>query len=490
MVEPQKYTKNNPYYKYFMLTKYPDKNDFLNKKKEIGDEIFRYKYPLTSQYLSDENNKNKIKNLLEINDFCNYMIDSYSFKISREKANEACLNDEIKDGFPEDQADKFLKAWENIYADVQNFKGDTTNIIKLSKNDKLIKFLNDDKDKNILSAYQYFINYQNSFLQPIYNVISLNGILHFYANTLKNRIPIQEAKSYNILSFDNVNLEKIIYKYSKRNILKENEKIDYFNYNSFIYDFYSIEKELGELILQGKFLFDENKIRYTSFWFEGSTDIFNNFCVVYKQIELEEEEENQLKAFFDDINDIEEIKKILSFFQSFIYYLNNNKYEEDESIKTILENEDYFKKEDKILKFFNEHPNFKVNQILNIFLYLENLFFDNIKESIENNNNLPEDLDDDFDKDCLKNSIKEFDLSTALRRYISRYLIDENYVSNNLDRNLSLELSRYELWNENETKFNEIKDILNGKFGNLNLTIKDTLSLYKFINEDKEDSDN
>ena len=490
MFEPQKYTKKYPLYKYFLFTKYPDKNDFLNKKKEIGDEIFRYKYPLTYQYLSYEDNKNKIKNLLEINDFCNYMIDSYSFKISREKANETCLNDEIKDGFPEDQPDKFLKAWENIYADVQNFKGDTTNIIKLSKNDKLIKFLNDDKDKNILSAYQYFINYQNSFLQPIYNVISLNGILHFYAHTLKNRIPIQEAKSYNILSFDNVNLDKIIYKYSKRNILKENEKIDYFNYNSFIYDFYSIEKELGELILQGKFLFDENKIRYTSFWFEGSTDIFKNFCEIYKQIELNEEEKEQLKASFDDINDIEEIKRILSFFQSFIYYLNNNKYEEDESIKTILENEDYFKKEDKILEFFNEHPNFKVNQILNIFLYLENLFFDNIKQNIEDNNNLSEDLDDNIDKDCLKNSIKELDLSTALRRYISRYLIDENYVSNNLNRNLSLELSRYELWNENETKFNEIKDILNGEFGKLNITIKDTLSLYKFINEDKEDLDN
>ena len=490
MIEPQKYTKEYPLFKYFMLTKYPDKNDFMNKKKEIGDEIFRYKYPLISQYLLDESNKTKIENLFDINEFCNYMIDSYSFKILRETANETCMNDEIKDDFPQDQLDKFLKAWENIYVDVQNFKGDTTNIKKLSKNDKLIKFLNDDKDKNISSAYQYFINYQNSFLQPIYNVISLNGILHFYAHTLKNRIPIQKAKSNNILSFANINFENIIYKSSKRNILKENDKIDYFNYNSFIYDFHSIEKELGELILQGKFLFDENKLRYVSFWFEGSTDIFNNFCEIYNQIELDEEEENQLKEFFGNVNDIEEIKKILSFFQSFIYYLNNNKYEEDESIKIILENEDSFKKEEIILDFFNKHPNLKINQLLNIFLYLENFFFDKIKDSIEDNNNLAEDLDDDIDKDCLKNIIKNIDLSSPLRRYISRYLIDENYVSNNLNRNLSLELSRYELWNENETKFNEIKDILNGEFENLNLTIKDTLSLYKFINENKEDSNN
>jgi len=484
--EPQKYTNKYRFYKYFMFAKYPDITDFINQKKEIGDEIFRYKYPLTYQYLLDGNNKSKIKNLLYINEFCNYMIDSYSFKISRETANGTCINDEINDDFPEDQLSKFLLAWENIYPDVQNFKKDTENIKKLSTNDKLIKFLNDDKDKNILSAYQYFINNQNSFLQPIYNVISLNGILHFYANTLKNKIPIQEAKSYNILSFDNVNFDKIIYKNSKRNILKENEKISYFDYNSFIYDFDSIEKELGELILQGKFLFDENKLRYASFWFEGSTDIFRNFCEIYKQIELNKEEEKDLEKFFGSIQDIEEIKKILSFFQSFIYYLVNNKCEEDESIIIILENEDSFKKEETILKFFNQHPNFKINQLLNIFLYLENLFANKIIESIENNNNLKEDLDDDFDNECLENIIKKIDLSSALKRYISRYLIDENYVSNNLKRNLSLELSRYELWNENETKFNEIKGILNGEFEKLNITIEKTLSLYKIINADNE----
>jgi len=483
MLEPQKYTEKYPLYKYFMFTKYPDINDFINKKKEIGDEIFRYKYPLTFQYLSEEYNKAKIKNLIDINEFCNYMIDSYSFKISRETANETCINDEIKYDFPEDQLDKFLKAWENIYIDIQNFKGDEVYISKLSKNDKLIKFLNDDKDKNILSAYQYFINYQNSFLLPIYNVISLNGILHFYAHTLKNRIPIQKAKSNNILSFDNVNFDTIIYKYSKRNILKDNEKIGYFNYNSFIYDFNSIEKELGELILQGKLLFDENKLRYTFFLFEGNTDIFRNFCEIYKQIELNEEQKEELKEFFGYINEIDEIKEILSFFKSFIYYLNNDKYKEDYSIKIILNNEEYFKKEGIIKVFFNEYPNSKINKLLNIFLYLENLFFNKIKENIEKSNYFTEYLDDDIDIWCLKNIIKKIDLSSALRRYISRYLIDENYASNNLNKKLSLELNRYELWNENETKFNEIKNILSKEFEKLNLKIKDALSLSIFINK-------
>ena len=473
MIEPEKYTEKYPLFKYFMLTKYPNLTDFMNKKLEIGNEIFRYK-----------NVKSKIKNLFDINEFCNYMIDSYSFKISREAANNNPLKDIQKEDFPEEQYAKFLTAWENIYRDVQNFKGEEANIIKLSDEEKLIKFLNDDKDKNILSAYQYFIYKQNSFLQPIYDIISLNGILHFYANTLKNIIPIQEAKLNNILSFDDINIETIIYKCSKRNILKENGKIDYFNYNEFIYDFQSIEKELGELILPGKYLFDENKLRYVSFWFEGNTDIFINFNEQYKQIKLDEKCENQLNEHFDNIDTINDIKRILSFFQSLIYFLNNNKYDEDESIIKILNQNEVFKKENIVYEFFNEHHNFKAKHLLNIFLYVENLFFEKIEEFIQEDNKSLEDLDKD--NDCLTNIIKKIDLSSALKKYISRYLINKNYVNNNLNRNLSLELTKAELWNVNETKFNEIRDILNGEFDKLNITIKETISLYEFVKANKE----
>ena len=487
MFEPEKYTEKYPLFKYFMLTKYPDKNDFINKKEEIGDEIFRYKYPLTYQYLLDENNKNKMKNLFEFNEFCNHMIDSYSFKISRESANGTCIYDTEKQCFLEEQAENFLKIWDKIYADILNFKGDTKNIKKLSKEDKLIKFLNDDKDKNILTAYKYFISNQNSFLQPIYNVISLNGILHFYAQTLKNRIPIQEAKLNNILSFDDVNIEKIIYKYSKRNILNENGEIDYINYNTFTYDFHSIEKELGELILPGKYLFDENKLRFVSFWFEGNTDIFANFAEIYKQIDLDKNQEKKIQESFE-ITEIEDIKDILSFFQSFIYYLNNNKCEGDENIeKIIIQYNSNNKVGKEILYFFNEN-NFKVNQLLNIFLYLEDLFFDKIEESIEEDNDLLINEEYDTNEECLKDIIKKIDLYSALRRYISRYLVDKNYVSHNLNKNLSLELSRAEFWNVDETKFNEIKEILNGEFEKLNITIKEAISLYTFINNNKEES--
>ena len=225
MIEPEKYSKKYPLFKYFMYTKYPEKNEFIQKLKEIGDEIYKYKYPLTSQYLSNEDSTYKMKYLSNINEFCNYMLDYHSFKISRETAEETAIKNIENDDFPEEQFGGFINAWKIIVNDVRKFKGETAEIKELSEDQKLINFLNDNKNKTILSAYQYFISTQNNFLQPICNAISLNGILHFYANTLKNKIPIQEAKPNNILSFDEVNIESIIYKYSKRNIFKEERNL-------------------------------------------------------------------------------------------------------------------------------------------------------------------------------------------------------------------------------------------------------------------------
>ena len=489
MIEPEKYSQKYPLFKYFMFTKYPDKKEFIKKLKEIGDEIFSFKYPLTYQYLSDEISPNKMKYLFDINEFCNYMLDYYSFKIPRETAEEKKIIEIQNDDFPTNQFNKFIETWKKVVDDIRKFKGKTAEIIELSEDKKLINFLNDDKNKNILSAYQYFISNQNSFLQPICNAISFNGVLHFYVNNLKNKIPIQDAKYNNILSFDDVNFESIIYKYSKRKILNKNGKIDYFNYNTFYFDFDSIEKELGELILPGKCLFEENKLRFISFWFEGNTDIYTHFSEIYKQKSLNKEQEKQIDSYFteEEINEINKILKILSSFQSMISYLINNKYEEEENIEIIFNQlPDYFKIDNKIKKLF-KNEKFKINQLLNIFFYVENLFFDKIKENIINeNDNFKKSFDDNKDLDSLRDIIQKIDLYSALRRYILRYLIDKSYANHNLDKKLSLELTRTELWDVNETKFNEIKEILIKEFGKLNLIKKEAITLYEFIKNIKE----
>ena len=52
------------------------------------------------------------------------------------------------------------------------------------------------------------------------------------------------------------NFEDIISSFSRRDIFKDERTINYYNYNTFIYDFESIEEELGKLLLPGKCLFD------------------------------------------------------------------------------------------------------------------------------------------------------------------------------------------------------------------------------------------
>ena len=147
---------------------------------------------------------------------------------------------------------------------------------------------------------------------------------------------------------------------------------------------------------------------------------------------------------------------------------------------------DYFKIDNKIKELF-KNEKFKINQLLNIFFYVENLFFDKIKENIINeNDNFKKSFDDNKDLDSLRDIIQKIDLYSALRRYILRYLIDKSYANHNLDKKLSLELTRTELWDVNETKFNEIKEILIKEFGKLNLIKKEAIALYEFIKNIKE----
>ena len=118
----------------------------------------------------------------------------------------------------------------------------------LSKNDKLIYFLNDanelGKGMYLASACQNFINWQNEFLEHIISSSTHNSVLHCYVDNMKNKIPVQDANPNQILSIDNCfknsdydNFEDLVYSFSKRNIFNEDGKIDYLKYNLFKYDF-------------------------------------------------------------------------------------------------------------------------------------------------------------------------------------------------------------------------------------------------------------
>lgn len=68
------------------MNTYPNKENFINEIKKIPK--FERKYPLINSYLIKVNTqKELIKYIPDFNEFINFMIDNYSYKISREDAS-------------------------------------------------------------------------------------------------------------------------------------------------------------------------------------------------------------------------------------------------------------------------------------------------------------------------------------------------------------------------------------------------------------------
>ena len=184
--------KKYPLLKYFMLTKYKSKDDFIKKLGPLNQYI--NKYPLLGQYLIGKPGPKKMKYLPNFNEFINYMIDNYSFKISRDDAKNRILEKEEifkKENFSE-KFNNFINSWNNIKNDAIKYKCRPEMEIKsLSKKDSLSYFLNDDAELGngmyLAAACQNFIFWQNDFLQPIIDNIKYNGILHYYVNSLQKK---------------------------------------------------------------------------------------------------------------------------------------------------------------------------------------------------------------------------------------------------------------------------------------------------------------
>ena len=257
-----------PFLKYFMYTKYNSNFESALEKEED----FSEKYPLLKSYLYGPKEYKMMEYLPDFNKFTNSMVEKYSYYITREEAKKIKLKD--TEGFNETNFNNFKKSWDKIYKYATKYKcRDAMVPKKLSSDDELIYFLNDDNELGngmyISSACQNFITWQNEFLQPIIHSAKFNGNLHYYLENMKKKIPLQEANINQILSItdcfknsDYKDFDDLVYHFTKRDIY-DKDKINYQNYNKFIFDFPMIEEELGKLILPEKCLFDnEDKLNF------------------------------------------------------------------------------------------------------------------------------------------------------------------------------------------------------------------------------------
>ena len=501
-----------PYLKYFTYTKYRTRNDLI---KMLGPEKeYSRKYPLLHQYLQDNTKIKNLKYLPSFNEFTNYMIRHYSFQISRKTAKQKKLIDEeiMNDPSFKSKLQEFKCSWENIKK--YGIKYKNKDIMKpkdLDENDSLIYFLNDDGELGygmyLAAAYQNFIKWQNNFLQPIIDSETNSKALNYYITNLQKKVPVQDALN-EILLIDNFensefnDFNDILYTFSRRNIFNEDGTINYLKYNSFRFDFSSIEEELGKIILPGKCLFeDEDHLNFMAFWGEGfrgrKSETLIIFYSNYKPIDLTEDEIRILIKYIKKRkrNGESDFTEFYSSLNLLIFYLVNNRVTNTAKIsKILLEIPSYIKISKDCFEFFqNEGNQFEVNQLMNIFFYIEHLCFNDLcnnlqpdyKISIEHETQekIKKKLLNEVNKNNKFYSIK--DLAAALRRFISRYLVG---VRQDFDidekRELYFELIRLDLWDQRCGQLENLEELIQDQLGEFKLNIGQAFSLYEIIGEE------
>ena len=513
--------KDFPFLKYFLFSKYKTKNDFMNHL------INKERYPLINQILLNKPEHKKMKYLPIFNQFTNLMVENYSFKISRDDAKCRILcNEEIYKN-PEfiQIYKKFINIWNELKNNAIKYKCHPEMEIKeLNSDDKLIYFLNDNGELGngmyITAACQNFIEWQNSFLQPIADSYELGGILNCYIDIINKKIPLQEAKSHQILSIEE-SFEKskyksfndIIYSFSQRNIYEKEGKVNYSNYNIFIYDYDLIEEELGKIILPGLCLFeDEDKLNFIKFWSEGfrngRSEIISNFYLKYPQKDLKEEEKliviNYIKKMNKENlrkNNVKyDFKEFYGSIQMYIFYLvENGIIKDDEKIINALKNSSiYFKISNDCKNFFLEEGNqLSVDKIMNLFFYFEHLCYEELIKNLQNEykKEISNDTKINIINKLIKNKTERFplynikDLGAAVRRFISRYLVGKLQINDiKEDRDLAFELSREDLWEKKISESEGLNNAIKEQISIFKLNVDQAYAFYELIGEEDKRS--
>ena len=461
--------ENYPFYKYFLMTTYPSKDMFINKLKNVIQ--FESKYPLLTFIITEDNQKYILKYLPDFNKFVNFMIEYYSYKISREEASKRLIkNEEIyinnKNGF-KDKFNKFIKIWKYLkpYSTKYMCRNEMPPI-DLDENKSIAYFLNDDgemgKGMYIGSAYENFIEIQNSFLERIIESLKQKGISNTLIKNIERRIDVQEAGKNEIINFDKINaiFMEAIYENSRRNIFSENNNINFMNYSQYIYNFDSIEKYLVEILLPGIAMFKDIKdLKFVTYCFEGfrgnNSIILPNFFEAYKQISLSIEKKQILYDLIKDKMKNEnknDLLNILFSIQLLISYLTRVVKKESDEIELIIEelpNSVELSKE--CIEFFKKQK-LKISELSEVYSYIELLCFNpivnNLREYYKKKINIDvgQKILKSFEGNNLKN-IKKIYLASACRKFISRYLVgkreDTDYNENN---KLYLYLNREDIW--------------------------------------------
>ena len=437
------------------------------------------------------------------------MINTYSYKITREEAKEKKLKDEeiFDQKLNKKLFNDFLECWNIIKAYAKNEKEDIKEKA-FSEEDFLVSFLNDASYKSenhnyINDGYKYFIDLQNNILNNLLS--NQNGLFYakyigYYNDYDYYCVPIDAANIFDILSFDDN-----IYKFSEYNnfgdVIKSfikkkiNDEIENLNEEEIEFDFQASEEEMTNLILAGKhhLKMGKNIIYKGEVFNEDNFYFLARFEEVYKTEELSQKEKIDIYSYLlKNYNKYEQndYKKLYGHTKTLIFYLlHDNKYSDDvnKKITEILDElpENVYIDDDNFKGIFNINGNeLKIKQIYSLFLFVEHLSFDVfIKQNLQDK--YKEDLNKDIKNKLVEkiNKIKFIkELASAVRRIITRDLYKNKNVYWTLLIN-QLKMTNY--WDKQFRNKETIRKILE-PLEDLDLSYKQSFHFYQIIKEEDE----
>ena len=531
-----------PDIQYYTVSQIQNYNNFVNKFNSSIENQRKYFLINSLIKINEEPTKNikLLKNIIQINKLSNLLISLYSYKISREEAKKILLKDkleeilksyneinsvkiETKEKFIKEYIEPFINSWNDIKDKCVQYKCRVLRDIEKGENPldmsidlPLSYFLLDDGEENggmfLASAYEKMIEWQNDFIDIIISENKLSGIHNSYISQLEQEIEIQEASNEHIININEKILKSfndLIYTTAMRNIFEKNNednKINYKNYNDFIYNYEFIEEELGKLILPGIKKFKRDKINFITYLFEGfragNSSILVEYNAKYPQRKLKEEEETRIEELVHSNKSNKFNNEIFGNLQILMKLILKENYEPKELIfKIINDLSEYITINEQLKKMFKDAHEyfmdeiFSIDCLVSIFEYFESLCWQDMKQYILQDYHLfifdktKKYLKDYFTKNKYNNDkiIDEKNLTTAIRRLICRYIIGSRQeIDIKPESQLKLYIKREDLWpkelieENNEDKFNnEILMICKD-----DITIGNCFDLYNFLEGD------
>ena len=484
LYNPEQYDeKKYPFLKYFIMTKYSTEETFRNELYKIKN--YEDLYPLVSSYINPKNKEIELlKYLPKYNKFLNYMINHYSYKISRKEANNKKLKDEPIFKDKENDLNEFIKVWMLIKGYVTQYQCHQMEVQDIL-NDRmpLINFLVDDgeveKGMYLAGGYEQFIKWQNGFIKPIINALEKNkeGILYYFKENLKHKIDVQKATDNEIIkkefpdNSDNINFLHLINLNCYRDIFFENYKINYSNYNNFVYDFETIEEELGNILLTGKRIFND-KIHFVTYTYEGfrgeKSSTLIDFMSIYPPQKLNDNEKKELFKYIKEKSKYGDIDftQIIFSIQQIIHYLTQEKIGPESKLNDILSSKPaYLNISNECKNLFENLSDFGISKLFEIYSFLELFCFDSMKKNLKDDykiklNELQKQKIEEYYKNGEQISIDKVNLASFCRKLISRYLISKRNDNDiNDDNLLSLYLMKADLWDLDIIRNNDLFEI-------------------------------